>query len=912
MTAELHRYGNGASSTRVVVSRAKIEGAVKAIKAARRADRWDVWKRECNRLVVADLMTQQAAARLLQVAQGTSIWEDHYGRQVHSMLAPFLGEPEGEDDVDIDVVDDTPIAPAKPRLVETVGPTKPSWSTPQLDEPGPDAFREVMKEIYHSGARILLDGGPIETIPLVVELEHQNTEHQPEITAPASPTTQSGQRPSGGQSSRRPKKETRQGPPRLRGRTENKILDLFVEALAREGITPHRRLIVNGKMQYCGTVGKAKTNKSGRYKLTLYCLADGSYWAWGGYQNWRVSDGWVRWQPDNQETNLTKAERAEAKAWREELQRQEEEEERLARAAARRKAQWVKGEGSTQLTDDHAYLVEKAVLGHGLRAYKGMIVVPLVDNEGVLHTVQLIRPDGSKLFLKGGRKEGCFHILGEINDDTVVIIIAEGFATGATVHDVTELPVVLAIDAGNLSAVATAIRSRHPHAMIIIAGDDDWKATKPDGTPYNKGRIKAIEAASAVGGVAVFPTFGPGREDGQKDLNDMASAAGNAAVKAVFDEVLRGSENPGVPGVPGVPSNEINGLGRNTIGTPGVPEDEGQLTEVVISAAVRPCFRVFDHWTLVKLDNEDPGEKCKPGVWFFDLKAKGDGGKLVGEKRRVCSPVHIMAQAFDERTDKAGDSFGRVLRFRNSLGRLGTFTMPMSLLGGDGTELRSLLLSKGVLISRRCRRGIYLPRIYSTKSPKSRFAAPYRSGGTVTHRTFLISLSCRVEPLVKAARLWCFRPSTPGKATLRHPAPSTSGKSTSHTSPLAIRCWCLLSALVLPDVCYSNATPRTLASITAGSRHKARQPYSTPPHHFGEIQSSLNDRGIPRPMGWRRQRPTQTTACSLSTRLASVRHTTSVRLSMRSATASASSARRGLEAVDQSSPGVRLRSPAGR
>jgi hypothetical protein len=173
MTTELHRYGHGATSTRVVVSRAKVEGAVKAIKAARRADRWDVWKRECNRLVVADLMTQQAAARLLQVAQGTSIWEDHYGRQVHSMLAPFLGEPEGEDDVDIDVVDDTPIAPTKPSLVEpkllvaddtiveTAAPTKPSWPTPRLVKLGADVFHAVMREIDRGEARIVLDGGPL-------------------------------------------------------------------------------------------------------------------------------------------------------------------------------------------------------------------------------------------------------------------------------------------------------------------------------------------------------------------------------------------------------------------------------------------------------------------------------------------------------------------------------------------------------------------------------------------------------------------------------------------------------------------------------------------------------------------------------------------------------------------------------
>jgi putative DNA primase/helicase len=335
-----------------------------------------------------------------------------------------------------------------------------------------------------------------------------------------------------------------QAPAKPRGLTENEIIDQFGDALAREGITPHGRLIANGKIQRCPTAGKGKKNKSGRYRLDLYRLTDGSYLPRGGYQNYRTGNGWVRWQPDNQEARLTETERAEAKAWREKLQRQHEEEERQAREKAQRYGQQIRDNWSKPLSDDHLYLVTKGVLAHGLRSYKGAIVVPLVDFEGVLHTVQLIYANGFKMFLDGGRVKGCFHILGTIDDNTVVIVIAEGFATGATIHELTGFPVVLAMDAGNLLAVATAIRRRYPNAKLVFGGDDDWKTKKPDGTPYNTGRIKGNEAAQAVGGVAVFPTFGPGREDGQKDFNDMAADVGGDATRACLMRALAGDPPP--------------------------------------------------------------------------------------------------------------------------------------------------------------------------------------------------------------------------------------------------------------------------------------------------------------------------------------------------------------------------------
>lgn len=70
-----------------------------------------------------------------------------------------------------------------------------------------------------------------------------------------------------------------------------------------------------------------------------------------------------------------------------------------------------------------------------------------------------MRPaDGTdKLFLKGGRKSGLWHWCGDPAGASV-LLIAEGYATAASLHQATGRPVAVAFDAGNLAHVAKALR----------------------------------------------------------------------------------------------------------------------------------------------------------------------------------------------------------------------------------------------------------------------------------------------------------------------------------------------------------------------------------------------------------------------------------------------------------------------
>ncbi|MBL7480309.1 zincin-like metallopeptidase domain-containing protein [Legionella bononiensis] len=165
--------------------------------------------------------------------------------------------------------------------------------------------------------------------------------------------------------------------------------------------------------------------------------------------------------------------------------------------------------------------------------------IPATDCEGTLWTVQYIAEDGTKRFAKDSKKEGCFHVLGGLEKlaDTPVIIIAEGYATAATIKEACELPaVVSAFDSGNLKAVAKALHEKYPHTPVILAADDDKHLELSKG--INPGKEKAGEAADAVNGFIVLPTFASNEQSSNpkkfSDFNDLANHS-----KLGFEGVIR-------------------------------------------------------------------------------------------------------------------------------------------------------------------------------------------------------------------------------------------------------------------------------------------------------------------------------------------------------------------------------------
>lgn len=294
----------------------------------------------------------------------------------------------------------------------------------------------------------------------------------------------------------------------------------FADAIRAAGFEPPAS-IEPGKFHRFATNGK-KQDKAGYCKL----FPDGDA---GIIGDWRTGER-IEWHAERS-APLSPGEAAERRRQIEEAAREmlalRDGEQR--KAAERARTIWNE---ATPAPADHAYLLKKRIPPDGLRLdVDGRLVVPVRAADGEAQSVQFIAPSGEKRFLPGGKMAGGWACIGTPADGAPVLL-AEGWATAATLHQATGRAVVVAFNAGNLSPVAKMIRSRWPGSPVVVCGDDDQD------TAGNPGRTKATEAARAVGGVAVFPTFAP--ESSGSDFNDMAAESGLEAIGAIIESAVRG------------------------------------------------------------------------------------------------------------------------------------------------------------------------------------------------------------------------------------------------------------------------------------------------------------------------------------------------------------------------------------
>jgi putative DNA primase/helicase len=214
------------------------------------------------------------------------------------------------------------------------------------------------------------------------------------------------------------------------------------------------------------------------------------------------------WKLEGQPVQLSAQDRAEIEAKRQKREIEQQKRQRQAAATARR--YWGKSKPIKDQSE-HKYLIKKDNQPHNSRLYGEALTIPIYDEARQLVNLQFINPDGTKRFLPGGRKKGCFSVIGK-PEASKKLLICEGWATGASLHEHTGLFVVVALDAGNLEPVAKAIKALLPDHQLIIAGDNDENGT---------GQLKARAAALAVGGSYLIP------DQTGKDWNDVLTEAGS-------------------------------------------------------------------------------------------------------------------------------------------------------------------------------------------------------------------------------------------------------------------------------------------------------------------------------------------------------------------------------------------------
>lgn len=287
------------------------------------------------------------------------------------------------------------------------------------------------------------------------------------------------------------------------------------DAMRALDLLPPEDLVSDGKIHRFPTNGRGR--KDGWYVLFEDPPA-------GAFGDWKtgLNEKWSARHEDQLSP-------AEVRQMRERMaravkMRQAEEDQDRAAAALEALALW---EAMGLAPAEHPYLRRKGVQPHGIRlAPDGRLAVPVMDADGKIHSLEYIAPDGAKLFLAGGRKKGLFFLIGQPGP---VLCVAEGFATGASVHEASGLPVAVAFDCRNLEPVALALRKAWPNSRLVFAADDDWRT---DGNP---GLRDARKAAVAVAGAVVVPVFGAERGEKDTDFNDLARLEGPAAVRACVE-----------------------------------------------------------------------------------------------------------------------------------------------------------------------------------------------------------------------------------------------------------------------------------------------------------------------------------------------------------------------------------------
>ena len=305
------------------------------------------------------------------------------------------------------------------------------------------------------------------------------------------------------------------------------VLTAFESACAARGILPPKDgWVLTGKIARTGTDEKPR-GKDASYLLHI------DQFPAGGFENHRDGLGWQDWRYDRP----LEVDRADLEAHLAEVAkaRSRRAADAAAEAAAATSSCRARWEAASSASPDHPYLSRKRVLAHGIRQHGDDLLIPMRDATGALMGIQEIfaeKRDGKdKRFARGVPTKGLYHSMGKPDPLTPIFAVCEGYATGASIHECTGLPVAVAFDCGNLEPVTATIRAKYPHARIVLCCDDDYKQAL-----RNPGRVKGEEAAGKWDGVAVWPVWPANHPKRGSDFNDLHVTLGGDEVRT---QVLR-------------------------------------------------------------------------------------------------------------------------------------------------------------------------------------------------------------------------------------------------------------------------------------------------------------------------------------------------------------------------------------
>lgn len=365
----------------------------------------------------------------------------------------------------------------------------------------------------------------------------------------------------------------------------------FIDAIRAHGaeIQDRNEIIADDTIRRAHMVG----DRQGKTSISYQLAVDADGFACGWFVCYKISPESVSWH--------SKAPRGKAKDYRERARVWINSEEQRAKKEADRRERNEEAVAQTRALLDasataagHGYLVNKNVTWAELRQAEGAVLVPIVGADGELMGCQRIYRSGVKSFIPGSEKKGGFYEVSLPDDDWSRVFIAEGLSTALTVRRVSESPVFVAFDCGNMKPVAQAVRKKYPNAVIIMAADNDLWTIDANGKKVNPGMRDAAQAAFAVDGLVWAPE---GLEEPYTDWNDAANLYGDAWVRERLDAIPMPQEEEVT--VEAVPDNArsplqmledmVNPLGYEDDVYYFLPRNKGQIASFAATGLASPA-----------------------------------------------------------------------------------------------------------------------------------------------------------------------------------------------------------------------------------------------------------------------------------------------------------------------------------
>ncbi|HEP0040637.1 TPA: DNA primase [Escherichia coli] len=419
----------------------------------------------------------------------------------------------------------------------------------------------------------------------------------------------------------------------------------FAQVLENAGLVIQGLPQMDGAIHRVATRDDKKGAKSGAYKAYL----DGRPAGW--YRDYRSADdsptNWV-FSGGEQHDPLA---RLHLRAF---AQQQRDDNARKLQQQYNKQAGYARSyiNGLPQATA-HEYLTRKGIrAAPGVRLNnKNELVIPFSNGQGEIRSYQRIPVTGGKdaRILKDSEKTGNWFTFGTPENGRP-LLFAEGYATAASLHEATGLPVLMTVDASNMIAVAENARQIWTDSPFVFCADNDHQRE------INKGVFSATKAAEVTNGEVIIPAFTEAEKaQGLTDFNDLDASRGRDAFQRAMNAQL---EYIGIP----TPNNDTTDRREaivigNLIFTPVKDEKPQMSPENRQSTAPEPAVSEQNH------PYDIPAEETDNQAYEDDYAAYASLQSVTTETLSPDKPLENIASAADTGTENtsaatAGDLEG--------------------------------------------------------------------------------------------------------------------------------------------------------------------------------------------------------------------------------------------------------------